>query len=575
MTTSVVDAQSVLAVDIGSIHTRAHLFDVVDGQYHFIAAGEVPSTVYAPYQDASEGIHRALGRLQEITGRAFVDDDAFLILPTRPDGSGVDRLVLTVSAGQDLRMVVSGLLPDVSLESAQRLAATTYSQVVESIGLNDRRRSEAQLDAIIRARPDLVILSGGTDRGATRSVLKMVDLTALACRLLPQANRPEILFAGNPVLEKRVKETLERLTTVHIAPNIRPGIDSEDLQPAQEKLAQVVGQLRARQIGGLQSLVNLTSTQPVPTSHAFGRVVRFLSKMVASNKGVLGVDLGASATTVAAALAGRLGLTVLRPFGTGSGCTQVLQQGKLEEVIQWLPLHVPDDVVRDYIWQKSLFPASLPLTGETLAIEQAVARQLLRIALQSAAACWPGLPSAYEPILASGAGLTRAVTPGQALLALLDGLQPVGVTTIYLDQNNLVPALGAAAAFNSLLPVQVIESGALMNLGTVISPISSARYGTPILRVQVDYGEGNTSQVEIKQGTLTVLPLQPGQTARLELEALRRFELDPLRKDISRGFKVTGGACGVVIDARGRPLVLPPDAPRRREMIKKWSLALA
>jgi hypothetical protein len=34
--------------------------------------------------------------------------------------------------------------------------------------------------------------------------------------------------------------------------------------------------------------------------------------------------------------------------------------------------------------------------------------------------------------------------------------------------------------------------------------------------------------------------------------------------------KVQGGALGVVIDARGRPLRLPSDAGRRMELFKKW-----
>ncbi len=575
MTTSLVDAQSVLAIDIGSMNTRALLFDEVDETYHFIAAGVIPSTVNAPYNDASEGIHLALMRLQEITGRVLVDTDASLIIPSRPDGCGVDRLVVTVSAGPEIRIVTAGLLADVSLESAQRLAATTYGQVVESISLNDRRRQEMQLDAVLRARPDLVLVAGGTDRGATRTVLKMVDLVALVCRLLPQSRRPEVLFAGNPVLEKRVRETLEKFTTVHSAANIRPGIDSEDLQPAQEKLAQVISQVRARQVGGLQNLAALASVPPLPTSHAFGRMIRFFSKVQAANRAVLGVDLGSRSTTIAAGINGRLLLTVLEPFGTGEGALQVLEQGRLEEVIQWLPLHVAEDTVREYVMQKSLFPASLPLTGETLAIEQAVARQLLRIGLQQAAARWPGLPVSFEPLLATGAALAQAVSPGQALLMLLDGLQPVGVTTVYLDQNNLLPALGAAAGLNALLPVQVIDSGALLNLGTVVSPASTARYGTSILNASLTYGDNSTHKTEIKQGTLTVLPLKPGQAATLSLEPLRRVEIDPRRPGGSRSFKVTGGACGVVIDARGRPLALPPDAPRRREMIKKWTLALS
>jgi hypothetical protein len=33
---------------------------------------------------------------------------------------------------------------------------------------------------------------------------------------------------------------------------------------------------------------------------------------------------------------------------------------------------------------------------------------------------------------------------------------------------------------------------------------------------------------------------------------------------------VSGGALGVIIDGRGRPLALPDDPVRRRELVKKW-----
>lgn len=574
MTTSLVDAQSVLALDIGSVNTRALLFDVVAGQYHLIASTSVPSTVYAPYGDGSEGVHQAVTRMQAVTGRVMLDSSTFLIVPSRSDNSGVDQVVVTVSAGPELRLVTAGLLTDVSLESAQKLAASSYGQVVETIGLNDRRRSEVQLDAILRARPDLVIIAGGTNNGATRSVLKMVDLVALVCRLLPQARRPEVVYAGNPALQKRVEDTFNGLAALHCAPNLRPGIDTEDLRPAQEVLARATGKIRARQVGGLQRLGALAGSEPVPTAHAFGQVMRFLSRIYANNRCVLGVDVGGSAVTIAAAVGGRLTMNVQQPSGVGAGISQVIEQGRIEDVIQWLPVHTTDETVREYIYNKTLFPETLPLNDEALSIEQAAARQLLRSGMQQLAARWSGLPPVFDPIFASGAVFSQAATPAQALMMLLDGLQPQGITTIYLDQFNLIPALGAIAPYNNLLPVQVIESGALLNLGTVISPVCSARYNTPILRACLDFGDGNVTKTEIRQGTLTTLPIQPGQTARLDLEPLRKFELDPRRKDSARSFKITGGACGAIIDARGRPLLLPPDAPRRREMLKKWMAAL-
>jgi hypothetical protein len=154
-------------------------------------------------------------------------------------------------------------------------------------------------------------------------------------------------------------------------------------------------------------------------------------------------------------------------------------------------------------------------------------------------------------------------------LLLLDALQPVGITSIILDQNNLLPLLGAAAEYNQLLPVQVLESGAFMSLGTIVSVISSAPHGTPVLRARLTYADGNDVRAEVKFGGLEIMPLGIGQTARLTLQPMHR-------SDIGNGpgrnatLQVVGGVLGVVIDARGRPLVLPEDPVRRRELFKKW-----
>jgi hypothetical protein len=176
--------------------------------------------------------------------------------------------------------------------------------------------------------------------------------------------------------------------------------------------------------------------------------------------------------------------------------------------------------------------------------------------------------------MASGAVLNLAPTPAQSLLMLLDGIQPTGVTTLVLDQNGILPGLGAIAKINQILPVQVLESGAFVNLGTVISPVSDARYGTPILRVRLEFEAGNDTRMDIRQGSISVLPLQNGQVARIHFQALRNVEITPGHPRELESFKIVGGACGAIIDARGRPVLLPADASRRREMLKKWSLVL-
>ncbi len=573
MTVSMIDAESLLTIDLGSMYTRASLFDVVDGRYHFIATGSAFSTVDAPYSDASEGTVQALYALQNVCGRKLLTPEGDIIIPSQADGSGTDRMVFTHSAGPQLRMVLAGLLTDVSMASALNLAETLPGVVLERISLNDTRSRAMQVDAILAAKADLVILAGGTEAGASRSVYDLVELIALACQVLPKGSRPSVLYCGNRALGKNIKEFLEKMTRVRLSPNLRPSIDQENLGPAQEVFGRLVTEIRMNQIGGLQDLTSLCSVNPMPSAHAFGRMVRFLSQLYDPQRGVMGIDLGSNALTVAAAVSGKLAQRVF-PYGVGNAIQAIIEQSSLDEIMQWLPMEISDEEVRDELWQMSLYPHCIPTTSQALAIQQAVARQALRLGLKQIQAQSPGMVMNFEPFLASGSVLTRTPNPMSSMLMLLDGIQPVGVTTFVLDQNSLIAGLGAAAEVNSILPVQVLESGAFLNLGSVISPISSARTGSEILRVRLENEDGSTSRFEVKKGALLALPLQPGQSARIHLEALRKTVIDPLSGSRTGSYRIIGGACGAVIDARGRPLVLPVDPQKRRDLLLKWSSIL-
>ncbi len=577
MMTSIVAADSLLALDIGTVTTRALLFDMVGGTYRFIATGIAPSTAGAPFGDVGEGVRRAFGQLEEITGRMLLGGDENLIIPSQADGSGVDTFAVTLSAGPPMKSVVVGLLEDVSVDSARRLAETTYAQVVEILSLNDRRKQDARIDTILRVRPDLIIMAGGVEGGASLSVRKLLEAVGLACFLLPKGQRPQILFAGNTAMQKEVKESLEPLADLYTAPNIRPTLEVEQLAPVQTQVAQIFKKVRSQQVIGIPELDAWAKGRLIPTSMAFGRIIRFLSRIYDPSKGVLGVDVGASATTVAAAFNGNLSAGVYPRLGLGAGLDKLLRRTNLEKITRWLPVDLPDDRVRDYLYNKAAFPASLPATSDEMFIEQALARQVMRIAIQKVAGNFPqdasgsgaGLLPWFEPIMATGSVLTHAPTPGQSLSMLLDGLQPTGVTTILLDQNDLVSALGAAADVNPLLAIQVLGSNTVLNLGAVIAPVGKARPGAPILRIRVTYEDGNESNVEVKNGSLEVLPLPLGQTANLRLQPLHRFDVG---MGPGRGgrLQVIGGDLGVVIDARGRPLTLHPDPDRRRALLKKW-----
>jgi hypothetical protein len=571
--------ESMLAIDIGSVNTRAFLFDITDGVYRFVASGIAPTTASKAFENDIEiGVTQAVEHLSEITGRKYYSEDRQLIIPRQPDGSGVDSLLSTLSAGPVVSMIVVGLLSDVSLESAQRLAASTYGRIIESIGLADQRSADMQIDTIIRAKPDLVIVAGGMEDGASRSVMNLLEIVGLACHLLPMDSRPQVIYAGNQALADKVKTLMEPLTTTYVTNNIRPSFLVEDLAPAQETLSNAIIQLRRSQIKGLDEISREADKKTELSSTAYGRIIRFLSRAYEPGKGVLGVDIGASTTTIAGASNEELSLYLATSLGMGESIKGIQSKDQINELMNWIPLVISQEYVQEYICNKFYHPGSVPVSLEDLSIEQAVARQILRKALTQATQKYPaigfnpatGLVPSFEPILASGAIFTQAPTYGQVMMMLLDGILPTGITTFVLDQNNLGSVLGSAASVLPMLPVQVLESNSFLNLGTVISPVSQARIGATILRLNLVNNDGTEDSYEIKQGSLTVLPVQKGQKARIYIEPLHNTDLGIRQSGSRLSLNIVGGAMGAVIDARGRPLVFPADVSRRREWIKKW-----
>lgn len=574
MPSSLIQNESVLAIEVGAAVTRVVLFDVVEGQYRFVASGQAPSTAEAPFKDIGIGVREAIINLQAVTNTKILAPDNNLISPAQPDGSGVDAVVATISAGPAVKTVIVGLLNEVSLQSARRLAESTYSRVVESLDLTDHRKPEQQLDGIVRSRPDLVILTGGTDGGASRSILKMLEAVGLACYLMPMEKRPMVLYAGNQKLAGDVQELLGgHAGKLEISYNVRPSLETEDLGPASRELAGLVTKLRQRQLKGVDELQIWTAGNVLPTSYAQGRMIRFLSRLYESTRGLLSVNVGASATSVAAGFGGELTLGTYPQFGLGESLGNLLQYTELDDIMRWMTLDISPNVVREYLFQKSLYPGAIPATKDEQAISQAVARQALYLAVRTLKKDFPGSQTELMPpldlIIAGGGVISEGVSLGQSLLLLLDAIQPVGILQILIDQNNLLPLLGAAAERNHYLPVQVVDSGAFIGLGTVISVNAAANYGDQVLRAKLTYADGTDARVDVKFGGLEILPLPSGQSARLSLQPLNRADAG-LGSGKSGTVAVTGGALGVVIDARGRPLQLPSDPVRRRELIKKW-----
>jgi hypothetical protein len=411
----------------------------------------------------------------------------------------------------------------------------------------------------------------------------LLEPIGLASYLMPDEKRPAVLYAGNEKLVEEVKSLVGSLaTTLHFSSNIRPSLEVEDIDPAELELAQMFVTIRKKQLKGLDVLDLWAGGHTLPTSYATGRMVRFLSNVYGFNKGLLSVDLGASSAVIAAGFSKKSVLKTYPQFGLGENLVGLLNFTTVDDILRWSTLDIPPSVIVDYLHQKSLYPGTIPATKEDLVIVQSVAKQALYLAMQAArkdfpkdaAFIKPTLTPLFDPIIAGGATLSDASRPGQSLLLLLDSVQPVGISTVILDQNNLMPMLGAAASQNNILPVQVLESGAFLSVGTVISPVVTTKYGASILKAKVTYGNGTEANVNLKYGFLEMLPLASGETARITIQVSRGVDIGFGPGSGTKNMPITGGALGIVFDGRGRPLDLPADPVRRRELIKKWNWTL-
>jgi hypothetical protein len=83
------------------------------------------------------------------------------------------------------------------------------------------------------------------------------------------------------------------------------------------------------------------------------------------------------------------------------------------------------------------------------------------------------------------------------------------------------------------------------------------------------------SPVEVRAGQLQVLPLGRGQEAELTIEPGDGVSLGTSRRSPRLQAVATGGAVGLILDARGVPIALPRRGDDRRAVLTAWEGALA
>ncbi len=581
MTLDFVSIESILAIDCGSSLTRTLLLDLVEGEYRLVAQAQAPSTVEPPWNDVMVSVRQTLQQISEITGWQLLDERGQIITPQHRDG-GVDAVAATASVGEPMRLLLSGIMPQVSLKSARRALSGSYTTLEGIISL-DRRQDgisnsdiEAQVRKIQEVKPDAIVLVGGVDGGPSEPILRSAEAIALACSALPKVERPLVIYAGNAQAREQVAEIAGTEAHLQAVDNVRPSMEVENPGPLQVEVEELYRQKKMDRVPGLSTLAAWSPVPVLPSAQALAHSIQYLAQTNGIN--VLGVDVGGGSTAAAAVLNEQLELAISSKLGSSHNAARILERVPPESILRWLPFEIDPGELENKLVNKSLRPRTLPSTRQDLLIEQALAREILRLLTADLMARWKDTPGsgdlAYLPkfhlIIGGGGVLSNVPHFGQAVLILLDALQPTGVCGLALDKVGLLAPLAPVAMLNPVAAAQTMEQDTLLNLGTVVAPIGDDREGETALTFTIHYQDERSLQVQVPYGSLEVIPLPLGQTAMLELRPSRRFDVGLGAKGRAGTTKVEGGLIGIIIDARGRPLPIAQDPKEQSERMQRW-----
>ena len=258
----------ILLIDFGSTYTKVTAVDVETET--LLGTADAYTTVQT---DVNEGLEKALAKLQQKTGP--LDFAA--------------RYACSSAAG-GLRMVTSGLVPELTAEAARQASLGAGAKVLKVFSF---QLTEDDLQEILEINPDIFLLVGGTDGGNSECILHNARMLASASFSFP------VVVAGN----RSVARECERILAgheVHLCENVMPRFGVLNTEPTRKKIREIFLN-RIIQAKGLTKAAELISGILMPTPSAVMKAMELLAKGCGDEAGLgdlIAVDVGGATTDV-------------------------------------------------------------------------------------------------------------------------------------------------------------------------------------------------------------------------------------------------------------------------------------
>jgi uncharacterized protein (TIGR01319 family) len=597
-----VKLRSILATDCGSTTTKAILIEKIDGEYRLKVRGEAPTTVEAPFEDVTKGVLNAVMEVEELSGKKILNGDQ--IITPQNGSNGVDIYISTSSAGGGLQMMVAGVVKGMTGESAERAALGAGSIVMDVLASNDGRKPHEKITRIRQLRPDMILLSGGIDGGTTKHVVELAEILAAANPKprLGQNYKLPVIYAGNNKAVNKIEETLGEITDLDVTENIRPVLEMENLKPSRDKIHDLFMEHVMQQAPGYKKLMSWTDAPIMPTPGAVGALIEMVAQK--ENISVVGVDIGGATTDIFSVFQKQFNRTVSANLGMSYSICNVLAEATLANVLRWVPFDIDEKELTNRIGNKMIRPTTVPQSLEELVIEQAIAREALRLSFiqhKSFAVNLKGvqkertISDAFEQtdsgetlvdmkeldlLVGSGGVLSHAPRREQSARMLIDSFLPEGITQLAVDSIFMMPQLGVMANIEKeelseeakKAAFEVFEKDCLIHLGTCIAPTGKAKQNLVVLTAELTLKNGNQETHKIQFGELLRIEV-PFEPVNIKLTPGKGLDIGSGKNEPIET-TIYGGVVGIIFDGRGRPLDISKDPKQRIDDLKKWSDAV-
>ncbi|MEX2046929.1 MAG: hypothetical protein WEE03_07175 [Chloroflexota bacterium] len=442
-----------------------------------------------------------------------------------PPGSS-EGPVLRVVPGDVVR-VAALLGRDPRLAPPMALGALAGgASLVGLVGTHDGRNLVERAELLRDAHPDLVVVLA-PDRGDASAMVELAEALRLGCE--HQRPLPHIIVSADERVRDRIAASCPA-NPIELSPDVRTAAGREAL------------------VARLRAVRRRAQPDVVLRDEALEAAARAMA--AGAKADVVLLDVTGGATSVIHARPDGIVLGIHERLGVGAAADRVVARAGLGRVRRWIPRAVEAPALLERIFNRARWPDAIAASVLALSIEMALAREAIAHTLADAERAGVSLEAAWAaPLLVLTGRLAQLPRAAQSLLVAIDVFGATGPTLVSRSSGDTLVAAGALAARGRVATMPPAEPIA------IVAEMWPRRSAT----VRVTDASGVVTE-RVGRGSFLLIPttgaveiVMPGTTVRPSAEHLE---------------------LGVVIDARGRPLVLPPRDAERIPTLARWNAAL-